>query len=162
MKFLFSILALLLTTKECDQKKSEKVNTSKSEIVTNEETSRQQQEDVTMEYTAVSRGSFKEVHIKNAMITVKNGRDAKAISKPCSEEQWNAMMEELKNIDVTSLAKLEAPTQKRFYDGAAIANFMITIKDSTYKTPAFDDGIPPKEIKALCDKILEISNKIKE
>ena len=162
MKFLIIILALLLAPKECDQTKSEKDNASKTELVNNEETARLQQEDVTIEYTAMSRGSYKEVHIKNAIITVKNGRDSKAISKSCSEEQWNDMMEELKSIDVTSLAKLEAPTQKRFYDGAAIANFKITIKDTTYQTPAFDDGIPPKEIKVLCDKILEISSNIKE
>lgn len=162
MKFLIVILALLLAPKECDQKKSEKDNTSKTEIVNNEQTARQQQEDVTIGYTATSRGSYKEVHIKNAMITVKNGRDSKAISKPCSEEQWNDIMKELKSIDVTSLEKLEAPTQKRFFDGAAIANFKITIKDTTYQTPAFDHGAPPKEIKVICDKILEISSNIKE
>ena len=161
MKFLFSILALLLTVKECDQKKANK-DSIKTELVSNEENLRQQQEDVTIEYTAVSRGYYKEVLIKNAMITVKNGRDAKVISKACSDEQWNAMMKELKSIDVTSLSKLEAPTQKRFYDGAAIANFKITIKDSTYQTPAFDDGIPPIEIKVICDQILEISSEIKE
>ena len=162
MKFLIVILALLLTPKECDQKKSEKDNATKTEIVNNEQTTKLQQEDVTIEYTAMSRGVYKEVQVKNAMFTVKNGRDAKAISKPCSEEQWNDMMTELKSIDVASLEKLEAPTQKRFYDGAAIANFKVTIKDKTYQTPDFDDGIPPKEIKVICDKILEISNSIKE
>lgn len=163
MKILFSILALLLTVKECDQKKSEKDNNiSKTEMVNSEQSARQQQEDVTIEYIAVTRGFYKEVHVKNAMITVKNGRNAKALTQPCSEEQWDAMMKELKNIDVVNLSKLEAPTQKRFSDAAAIANFKVTVKDSTYSTPAFDDGTPPKEIKAICDKILEISSKIKE
>jgi hypothetical protein len=56
-------------------------------------------------------------------------------------------------MKLDSLPKLKAPTEKRFYDGAAIANFKITFKDSTYETTSFDHGFPPKEIKKFVNKI---------
>jgi hypothetical protein len=37
-------------------------------------------------------------------------------------------------VELDSLSKLKAPTEKRFYDGAAIANLKITFKDKTYET----------------------------
>jgi hypothetical protein len=56
-------------------------------------------------------------------------------------------------MELDSLPKLKAPTEKRFYDGAPIANFKITFQDKTYETPSFDHGFPPKEIKKFVNKI---------
>lgn len=161
MKFLFVILALLLAPKECDQKKSV-AETDKIEIVKNEETTRQQQKDYIIEYTAITRGSYKGIVINSNTITVKNGRDLEPVTKPCSKEIWEDIMQKLDSINLKALTNLVAPTQKRLYDGAAHANIKITIGDKTYETQGFDHGFPPEEIKILCDKVLEISDDKKE
>jgi hypothetical protein len=44
------------------------------------------------------------------------------------------------------LKDLKIPTEKRFYDGAAIANLKIIYK-GVNETPSFDHGSPPYEIK---------------
>ena len=162
MKFLFSILALLLTVKECDQKKSTE-ETSKTELVNNNETGRMQQEECTIEYTAMSRGFYKEIRVNSSTIAIKNTRGSEAVSHACSEELWGEIMAKLESLDVKNISKLEAPTQKRFADGAAIGKLRIIYKDTTYQSSEFDHGYPPEEIKFLCDKIVEISsNKKKE
>ncbi len=156
MKFLFSILALLLTVKECDQKKSAE-DKIKTEIVSNEKTAKQQQEECTIQYTAISRGFYNEININSSTISVKKGRTAELESKTCSKEIWDTIMNKLDSIDVESISKLEAPTTKRFHDGAAIAKIKVILKDTTYQSSEFDHGYPPKEIELLCNKILEAS-----
>lgn len=158
MKFLFSILALLLTVKECDQKKAEE-DTTKTELVNNEQNlKQQQQEDYTIEYTAMSRGYYKEITVNSSIISVKNSRASEAISQDCSKELWTEIMVKLDSMDVENISKLEAPSQKRFADGAAIGKLRIIYKDTTYQSSEFDHGNPPKEIELLCNKIIEISS----
>jgi hypothetical protein len=56
-------------------------------------------------------------------------------------------------IELDSLPTLKAPTEKRFHDGAAIANLDVSYKDKKYKTTSFDHGYPPEAIKKLVTKI---------
>ena len=161
MKFLFVIVTLLLAPKECDQKKSDK-ESAKTELVNNDETSKQQQEEYTIEYTAMSRGFYKEISVNSSTIAIKNNRSSEAVSRPCNKELWGEIIAKLEGMDVENLSKLEAPTQKRFVDGAAIAKIKIIYKGSTYQSSEFDHGFPPEEIKFLCDKILEISSNDKK
>ena len=160
MKFLFVILALLLAPKECDQKKSVE-DTGKTEFVNNQDTATQQQE-CTIQYTAITRGSYKEVIIDGKTISIKNDRNSEPVVKDCNDELWKNIMQKVDSIDVKSLSSLVAPTEKRFYDGAAHANIKITIDEKTYESQEFDHGFPPEEIKILCDKILDISSNDKK
>ena len=56
-------------------------------------------------------------------------------------------------INLDELANYKDPTQKRFYDGAAIANLKVMYKDKEYRTTDFDNGFPPVEIEKLVTKI---------
>jgi hypothetical protein len=47
------------------------------------------------------------------------------------------------------LSQLKAPTEKRFYDGAAIGNLSVSHNGETYGTSGFDHGNPPVEIEQL-------------
>lgn len=160
MKFLFSILALFLTVKECDQKKADK-DTIKEQIVNNEKTAMQQQE-YTIEYSAMSRGFFKELKLDGKTISIKNDRNSQPVIKECNEELWNSIMQKMDSINLKGLSNLVAPTQKRLYDGAAHANIRITVDGKTYETQGFDHGFPPEEVKFICDKLLEMSDDKKE
>jgi hypothetical protein len=55
------------------------------------------------------------------------------------------------------LASYKDPTQKRFYDGAAMADVKIKHKDKEYQTVTFDHGFPPVEIEKLVNKITSLS-----
>ena len=55
---------------------------------------------------------------------------------------------------------LKDPTQKRFYDGAAIANLKIRYKNKDYQTSDFDHGFPPVEIEKVVNKIVAMGQKI--
>jgi hypothetical protein len=149
MKILFSILALVFMTKECDQKNSEK-QSSKTEILNNQETEKQQDQVYTIKYSAMSRGIFKEITINNETISVQKSRNSKPEIQPIKEDLWREIVANIEPIDLESLEKLEAPTGKRLYDAAAHATLKISVDGKTYSTSSFDHGFPPKDIEGIC------------
>ena len=153
MKLLFSLLALILTTKECENKNSSN-ESSKTEIVNSEKTNVQQKE-YTIEYSAISRGTFKKIIINNSSIIVTKDRNSKPVTKECTDEIWSNFSRSLDEVDLKMLSELKAPTQKRLFDGAAHATLKVIVDGKTYTTSSFDHGFPPEEIKGLCDKLTE-------
>ena len=67
-------------------------------------------------------------------------------------------MELFKLVKLDSLATFKDPTQKRFYDGAAIANLKVSYKEKEYQTLDFDHGVPPVEIEKIVNKIVLLGN----
>ena len=112
--------------------------------------------DIEIQYEANTRGFYNKLVLKNATISSTNDRDGKEnpIVQNVSEVDWNALIQELNKVDLENLPNLKAPTEKRFYDGAAIANLKITYKGNTYQTTDFDHGFPPMQIK----RVVEIVN----
>jgi heat shock protein HslJ len=81
----------------------------------------------------------------------------------CDENDWNALIVLLKNVNLEIFQDLVAPTGKRFYDGAPYATLAIKQGVKDVKTPSFDHGSPPKAIHALVNKVLSIKeNAIKQ
>ena len=115
----------------------------------------QDMENAIIEYTANTRGFYQKITLKNQMVTVSKDRDGKdkAVPIKITDADWKELLACFKTIELDSLSKLKAPTEKRFHDGAAIANLKITFKDKTYETTGFDHGFPPKEIKKFVAKI---------
>ena len=97
-------------------------------------------------------------------VTVSSDRNGKEKTVPTkiSDADWKELVNCFKTIELDSLAKLKAPTEKRFYDGAAIANLKITYKDKAYETTGFDHGFPPKEIKKFVKKITSLAKQNNE
>lgn len=121
---------------------------------------KQDQASVTFEYSALSRGTYTNISISKKEISVINKRDSEPIIQPCSETFWNNLLEALKLVSIENLEHLEAPSQKRLYDGAAIANLTIIHNGIVYKSASFDHGNPPKEIEPLVKEILSVSENI--
>ena len=115
----------------------------------------QDMQNTVIEYTANTRGFYQNITIKDQLVSVSKDRNNndKAISTKISDADWAALINDFKELKLGTLKDLKAPTEKRFYDGAAIANLKITYKDKSYETTSFDHGFPPKEIKKLVDKI---------
>lgn len=118
------------------------------------------QDAISIEYTAHSRGFYQQIFINKKQISIENKRGESPITTTCSETDWNNLMKALKPIDIENIPNLKAPSEKRFYDGAAIANLKIIYTDETYETPSFDHGNPPTEIATLVKHILSFSENI--
>ncbi len=116
---------------------------------------KQDLESAVIEYTANSRGFYQKITVQNQMVTISKDRNEqdKAMATKIAAKDWEELVDCFNKMELDSLPKLKAPTEKRFHDGAPIAKFKITFQDKTYETTSFDHGFPPKEIKKFVDKI---------
>lgn len=114
-----------------------------------------------LEYTASTRGFYQKITIQNQLVSVSKDRSANdnPVSTKISEKDWNELTVYFEKINLDSLPNFKGSSQKRFHDGAAIANFKVVYKDKTYESTSFDYGNPPVEIKKLVDKINTFAKK---
>ena len=112
-----------------------------------------------IEYEAQTRGMYQKVLVENQTVFVSKNRDEKPVEVKISDEDWNVLTTEFEKLDLEAVPNLKAPTEKRFYDGAAIANLKITYKGKTYETKAFDHGFPPSGIKKIVTKLVSFTQK---
>jgi len=145
MKILSTFILVLLMAKGC----------TNSEL-------KKESENISFEYEANTRGSYKKIIAKQDTVYTIKTRDGKAIEKTLSKSDWNSLLNLLSKVDATKIAALKAPSEKRFYDGAMIAELKVIYKDKTYESSNFDHGNPPAEIKDLVNKIIEVSDLEKE
>jgi hypothetical protein len=108
-----------------------------------------------LEYTANTRGFYQKITVQNQMVSISKDRSGndKPVSIKISDKDWKELVGYFDTVELDSLATLKAPSQKRFHDGAAIANLKVTHKDKIYETADFDHGFPPGAIKKLVVKI---------
>jgi hypothetical protein len=102
-----------------------------------------------IEYSAMSRGFFQKIVVKNQMVSISKSRGEEPSTNKINGAQWARIVAEFKKVNLEAIPQLKAPTEKRFHDGAAIANLKITQNGKTYETKGFDDGFPPPEIEKL-------------
>lgn len=118
----------------------------------------------TIQYTATTRGFYQRIVIINQKATISSDRNEKQIPKELriSDKDWKELVGYFQKVDLENIPKLKDPTQKRFYDGAAIANLKIQYQDKTYKTTDFDHEFPPAEIEKLVNKIVSLAKEKEE
>lgn len=137
MKILSLLLFSLFVTKSCPGDSNEDMKTA------------------VVEYVANTRGFYQKITISNQEAAISKDRSGKI--KPekiqLSDADWETIVELFEKVDLDQLSTLKAPTQKRFHDGAAIANLNIKYKEKTYESASFDHGFPPEEIKKIVEKI---------
>ncbi|WP_055097574.1 hypothetical protein [Flavobacterium aquidurense] len=110
-----------------------------------------------MEYSAVSRGFYKKIIVQNKTVSVINGKNTEPIESKIDDAKWKQIVAEFSKIDLEGIKTLKAPTEKRFYDGAAIGNLKIVQNQQTYETLGFDNGTPPKEIEKLVNLLVSFT-----
>ena len=149
MKILTFLALLLLVCSGCYSSKS----TFDAE--------KQNFETLVIQYEANTRGFYQKLVVQNHTISSTNDRNGKKnpIVQKISDADWNALIFELNKVDLESLPNLKAPTEKRFYDGAAHANVTFVSNEVEYTANGFDHGFPPVEIEKLVNKILKLTEK---
>ena len=95
------------------------------------------------------------------MVWISKDRDAKKMCDPVAinDDVNKELASYLKAVNLDQLATFKDPTQKRFYDGAAIAELKISVDGKEYQTTNFDHGYPPIEIDKLVNKITSLGFK---
>jgi len=143
MKAIAMILLTIFMAKGCSQES--KNDLANAEIV----------------YTANNRGFYQKIVIQNQQISISNNRreGGNGTTTKISDADWKELVGYFKTIQLDSLPTFKDPTQKRFYDGAPIANMKVTYKDKEYQTLDFDHGFPPIEIEKLVNKIVLLGKK---
>lgn len=100
------------------------------------------------------KGKFKKV------TTERNGEIKEDFVRKESGESkyWTDITNLVSEINLSEIENWEAPTQKRFYDGARGAVLKITFGDTEYVSQTFDEGEPMAEFKELYDYLVSVVN----
>jgi len=114
-----------------------------------------------VEYTATSRGFFRKVTLKDHVAIVSKDRDKpdEGTKVGISDADWKELVTAFARIDLKEIPNMKDPTQKRFYDGAAIANLKVTYAGQTYESKPFDHGYPPEGIAPVVEKLIAVTLK---
>jgi hypothetical protein len=143
MKITLMFLLSILLGKGCESEKAQEL------------------ESAVIEYTANTRGFYERITISNRTVEVSADRKGQDTPTPVkiTDADWKTLVETFDKVKLDEVPTLKAPSEKRFYDGAAIAQLKITYKDKTYETPEFDHGNPNVAIAALVAQIQKYSNR---
>ena len=138
-KILLPILLLLsIIAFACPQKKKCK-KTKQKEIITK------------VEYETFARRGRTEVTI-TADSAISIGRTEKKFIL-MTAAKWNAILNSVKAVKLSSIPTWESPTKRREYDGAWHCKISISTKAKKYESQYFDSGDPMKQLQALYDAI---------
>ncbi len=116
-------------------------------------------ENSVVQYAADTRGYHLKIIVVNQKATISQGRGTDNPSEviTISDADWKDLVAEFQKINLDDLPNLKDPTQKRFHDGAAIANLKIRYQDKNYETVDFDHGIPPAAIEKFVKRIVSLA-----
>lgn len=124
----------------------------KQEVSDSKET---QEKGYVAEYLANTRGYYLKLVFANGKIEYTNERDSQNLSAiTLNSKQIVELNGLIASVDLEALPTLKSPTEKRFYDGAAMANLNITANGKTYNSDTFDHGYPPAAIEKLVQKLV--------
>lgn len=156
MRVITLLAAIMVTFTSCNcQKKAAEKNNATSENTMKQEAM------PTLEYEANTRGFYNKITIANQMMSVISVRDGKPTETKISDADWAELTALYKAVNKEGLRDLKAPSDARFYDGAAMANFRVITKESTFESATFDAGNPPAEIEKIVNKLIAIADKQK-
>jgi len=116
-----------------------------------------------IDYTANARGYHLRITVTNQKAAISQGRGTEnAVTElAISDADWKELVGYFQKVNLNEFPNLKDPTQKRFYDGAAIAHLKVRYQDTDYDTVDFDHGNPPAAIEMLVNKIVALA-KIEE
>ncbi len=111
-----------------------------------------------IQYVANTRGFYQKITIQKQEISVSKNRndETNGVTTKISDANWKQLIALFSKIDLDKLSTYEGPTQKRFHDGAAMANLTITHKEKEYQSTTFDNGTPPVEIAGFVNKVTSL------
>ena len=118
-------------------------------------------EPLSIRYSATSRGFSNSINFVNGQFIYEEIRPKSFKSiNTITDSEIETIYLLASKIDLTTLEKLTPPSKAHQFDGAAGGTFMIISKGVTYRTPTFDYGNPPAEIKDLIEKLVALKESL--
>ncbi len=114
-----------------------------------------------LQYSVHTRGFHLKIIVNNQTATISKGRTPDSMTQTqmkISDSDWKELIALFEKTNLEAFPTLKDPTQKRFYDGAAIADLKIRYQDKNYETKTFDHRNPPVEIENLVNKIVALAD----
>ena len=106
-------------------------------------------------YTASTRGYFYEVVATPTLLSIRSERgEAQPKTLPMPEKDWQALIEEVRKLDLHALEYMDTQIEGSSTDRVAMAEVSIRYDGEEFISPTFDDGTPPKALKGLVNKML--------
>jgi hypothetical protein len=109
-------------------------------------------------YEAHTMGYFLKINIENNILSIQDKRDGDLRSRSLTDSEVKELAFLFKSVSLEQFKDYKGPTQKRFYDGAAIAGLTVEYGGETYATESFDHMEPPVEIAAFVYKLVTYAN----
>lgn len=119
----------------------------------------QKMQESSIVYEAVTRGFYMKAEIQGNKMTLVRDRNAEPVVCVLSEKDLNELDKMFQKVNLKDIELYKAPTEKRFYDGAAIGTLNVSYEGKNYNTQAFDHGNPPAEIAEFINKIVSFTEK---
>lgn len=141
MKLIGQLFFIFVMVTSC---KSQKINNFSTSSIT---------------YTAQSRGVYLSVWMENQKVWVIKARNEKPQEIVLTEQEKKQLESAFSELNVEKVPSLKAPTAKRLYDGAAIANLAISTNGKPYTSKSFDHGFPPKDIEKIVTLLVSYTEK---
>ena len=135
MKKLFTFILSLVLLSSCGPKMTQEVKES------------------TITYQALSRGFHLNVEIKGNKMTIIRERQSLGKDYVLSNADFKEVSRLYQKVTLMELNDYKAPSEKRFYDGAAIGSLTVNYQGKIYNSQGFDHGNPPVEIAEFINKI---------
>ena len=100
---------------------------------------------------------------QDSVVTSFNGRGTPTrTARPTQKSEWLALVNSVKDVDLTKISELESPTNKRATDAAAFGKLTVTTKETTYTSSDFDGKNPHEILMPLMNEIVKIWESEKE
>ncbi|MDT0538812.1 hypothetical protein [Croceitalea sp. P059] len=113
-----------------------------------------QQNNVELNYLAQSRGLYLEIELHSNVLITTNQREGETKKRELSKIELEDLRRILEYTNFDNI--LSTPGIKSHYDAAAIASLNLTFKGNAHEFE-FDHGNPPKNLEALVNKIITLS-----
>ncbi|NMH28458.1 hypothetical protein [Flavobacterium silvaticum] len=115
--------------------------------------------DATIKYSAITRGFNQNIQVAFNKVSIsKNQRGQEtAVTRDLTDAEKKSLYEAASKLDLDALGNYEAPSNKRAYDGAAIASLTIAYKGKTYGSKSFDHGNPPAELSGIINALTALA-----
>ena len=114
-------------------------------------------------YSASTRGYFYQVMVMPTMMKVRMDRKSEdGQVYPIEIEDWDVLLSLIEAIELKKIDDIEPTTSWQEVDRAPMAGLVVKTMEKKFKSPGFDHGNPPDEIRPLVEALLELAEKTME